>query len=169
MLLLIKKILSTKFLVLQHDSLLVFIEVIEHLSGKHDLKWMMHFNRILPEIHRMLAKKFFWYQNCPPLDHELNLKEMFLNEIPNQTRHGLHLILLIFLLTENLFILLNEAPRPIAIGCHLKYFQDNLGFIINFENQQRLQAPTNAMYRSVDYNHMYAYRHTTKHSHLLYE
>ena len=105
---------------------------------------MMHFNRISPEIHRMLAKKFFWDQNCPPLDHELNLKEMFLNEIPNQTRHGLHLVLLIFLLTENLFILLNEAPRPIAICCHLKYFQDDLGFIINFENQQLLQAPTNA-------------------------
>ena len=76
------------------------------------------YNRISPEIQRVLAEKLFWDEDCPPLDHELNLQEVF-TEIQNKNL-CIHLILFLLIITEHFFILLNEAPRPIAISCHLK-------------------------------------------------
>ena len=76
------------------------------------------YNRISPEIQRVLAEKLFWGQDCPSLDHELNLQKVF-TEIQNKNL-CIHLILFLLIITEHFFILLNEAPRPIAISCHLR-------------------------------------------------
>ena len=66
----------------------------------------------------MLTEKLFWDQDCPSLDHKLNLQKCLLK--PQFRNSSIHLIFFIFILTEYFFILLNEASRSIAIRCHLE-------------------------------------------------